>query len=78
MIASALNWMHFLSSLHKITAFIASLVPRECKQAIISSQEDKQGIEFKEGAIKCCKEKNTSPPNDWCNIPFYDSDAYQM
>ena len=28
----------------KLTALIASLIPKECKQAIISSQEDKQGI----------------------------------
>ena len=25
---------------------------------------------FKEGAIKCCKEKITSPSNKWHNIPF--------
>ena len=45
------------SSLLEIIALIVSLVPRECKQAIISSQEDKQGIQFKEGAKNCCKEK---------------------
>ena len=28
------------------------------------------GIKFKGGAIKCCKEKKSSPPNEWCNIPF--------
>ena len=28
----------------KITALIASLAPWECKQAIMSSQEEKQGI----------------------------------
>ena len=44
-----------------ITGLIAYLVPRECKQAIISSKVDKQGIKFKEGAIKCCKEKNYFP-----------------
>ena len=50
-----------LFSLLEITALIASLIPQECKQAIISSQEDNQDIKFKEGAIKCCKEKNTLP-----------------
>ena len=45
----------------EITALIASLVSREFKQAIISSQEDKQGNKFKEGAIQCCKEKNYFP-----------------
>ena len=40
--------------LKSITTLIASLVPRECKQAIISSQKDKQGIKFKEGSIQCC------------------------
>ena len=48
-------------SVLEITALTASLIPRECKQAIISSQEDKQDIKFKEGAIKCCKEKNFFP-----------------
>ena len=28
---------------------------------IISSQKDKQGIKFKEGAINCCKEKKLLP-----------------
>ena len=51
-------------------ALIASLEPREGKEAIISGQEDKQGIKFKEGAIKCCTEKITFPPNEWRNIPF--------
>ena len=38
---------------------------------IKTSQEDKQAINFKEGAIKCCKEKYiTSLPNEWRNIPF--------
>ena len=46
-----------LVPLLEITALFASLVPWECKQVIISSQEVKQGIKFKEGAIKCCKEK---------------------
>ena len=41
----------------QITALIASLVPWECRQPIISKQEDKQGIKFNEGAMKCCKEK---------------------
>ena len=45
----------------RITALIASFVPWECKQAIISSQEDKQGIKFKGGAIKCCKYKKLLP-----------------
>ena len=40
-----------------ITALIASLVPWECKQEIILSREDKQGIKLKAGAIKCSKEK---------------------
>ena len=30
--------------------------------------EDKQGIKFKEGAIKCCKEKKVR--NEWRNIPL--------
>ena len=63
--------MPCLCSLLEISALIAFLVPRECKQAIISSQEDKQGIKFKfkEGAINCCKEKNYFPPNEGRNIP---------
>ena len=36
-------------------------LPREFKQPIISSQEDKQGIKFKEGAIKCYKVKKYFP-----------------
>ena len=62
--------MPCLSSLLEITALVASLVPWECKQAIILSQEDKQGVKLKEGAIKCCKEKMTSPPPELRNIPF--------
>ena len=34
----------FIASLLVITALIASLIPRECKQAVIPSQELKQGI----------------------------------
>ena len=49
--------MPCLSSLLEITALIASLILRECKLAIISSQEDKQGIEFNEGVIKWCTKK---------------------
>ena len=64
---SLLEWNALFSSLLEITALIASLVPQECKQPIISSQEDKQGIKFKKGAIKCCKEKITSP-NEWRKI----------
>ena len=71
MSAPALNLMPCLSSLLEIIALVASLVPCECHQAIISSQEDKQVIKFKAGAIKCYKEKKiTSPPNEWHNIPF--------
>ena len=44
-----------LSSLLEITDLIASLIRREGKQAIISSQEDKQSINFKKGVIKRCK-----------------------
>ena len=40
---------------------MASLLCREGKQAIISSQEGKQDIKSKEGAIKCCKEKKILP-----------------
>ena len=47
--------MPCLSSLLEIAALIASLM--ECKQAIISSQEDKQDIKFKEVSIKYYKEK---------------------
>ena len=36
--------MPYLSSLLEIIAFVASLVHREGMQAIISSQEDNQGI----------------------------------
>ena len=61
--------MPCLSSLLEITALITSLVPQECKQAIISSQEDKLGVKFNEGAVKCCKEKITSSLNEWPNIP---------
>ena len=53
-----------------ITALIASLVPREYKHAIISSLEDKQGTQFKEGAKNFCKEKMTSSPKEWRNIPL--------
>ena len=35
-------------------------IPRDCKQ----------GIKSRAGAMKCCKEKNTSPLNEWRNIPF--------
>ena len=39
-------------------------------------QEDKQGIKFKAGAIKCCNEKEiTSSPNERSNIPFYSSSS---
>ena len=62
--------MPYLSSLLEITALISSLIPRECKQAIILRAEDKQGNKFKEEAIKCCREKNSSPPNEWCKIPL--------
>ena len=61
MIAPVLNRMPCLSSLLKGTALIASLEPWECKQAIISSQEDKPGNKFKERAKKCCKEKKLLP-----------------
>ena len=40
---------------------LPSFVLWECEKAIISSQEDKQGIRFKEGAIKCSKEKKILP-----------------
>ena len=63
--------MACLPSFVEITAIIASLVPWECKQAVISSQEGKQAIKTKAGAIKCCKEKNTPPPNEWVNIPIH-------
>ena len=53
--------MPCLSSLLEITALTATLVPRECKQAILSSQEGKQGFKLKEGAIKCGKEKKLFP-----------------
>ena len=59
--------MPCLSSLLEITACIASLRPREIKQTIISSQKDKQGINFKEGA----KKKNISPPHEWCKFPLF-------
>ena len=30
-----------------------------------------QSIKFKQGKIKCCKERNiTAPPNEWRNIPL--------
>ena len=45
-----------MSSLLEIIALIASLIPGECKQAIVLSQEDKQSIKIKEGAIKVGKE----------------------
>ena len=54
-----------------IIALIASLVCREGKQAKKTRQTDKQSNNFKEGAIKCCKEiKITAPPNEWRNVPF--------
>ena len=65
--------MPCLSSLLEITALIASLVPRECKQGIrfcIPYKEDKQCIKFKEGAINCCKEKITSPPNECITLQW--------
>ena len=43
--------------LFPLTALIASHLGRECKQAIISRQEDKQINKCKEEAIKYCKEK---------------------
>ena len=40
--------------------------------AFLLHREDKQGITFKEGAIKCFKERKiTAPPNDWCNMPLF-------
>ena len=54
-----------------ITNYPSHEFAREYKQAIVSSQEDKQRIKFKEEAKKCCKEKKiTSPPTEWCNIPL--------
>ena len=38
-----------------------SLVPQECKQAVIPSQEGKQAFKSKLGAIKCCNEKKLLP-----------------
>ena len=54
-----------------IIPLIASLLCQEGKQALKKTrQTDKQSINIKEGAIKCCKEiKITSPPNEWHNIP---------
>ena len=54
-------------------ALIASLLRRESKQAKKKSDTQAQSIKFKQGKIKCCKEKNiTAPPNAWRNIPFFD------
>ena len=47
--------MACLPSLLEMTALIASLLRLEGNQAVISSQEGKQAIKYKEGAIKCCK-----------------------
>ena len=49
-------------SLLEFNALIAIPVHRACKQ----------GIKFKAGALKCCKEiQITAPPNEWGNIPLY-------
>ena len=53
--------MACLPSLLEITALIASLLRREDKQAIISSQQGEQAIKSKEVAIECCEEKNYCP-----------------
>ena len=51
----------------EITAKNATLLPRECKQATILCQEHY----FQGGSNKVPKRKNTFPPNEWRNIPFY-------
>ena len=44
-----------------VMPLLQSLVSRACKQ----------GIKSKGVAIKCCKEKITSRPNEWANIPCF-------
>ena len=52
-------------------ALIASLLRRESKQAKKKTDTQAQSIKFKQGKIKCCKEKKiTAPPNAWRNIPL--------
>ena len=55
---SAMNLILCLTSLLGITVLIASLLHQECKQAIISSMEDKQSIKFKAGEKVLQRNKN--------------------
>ena len=71
------NLALFSNKCHNFIKVYTMIRQGECNiillNALISSllhQEGKQGILPKAGAIKCCKEKITLPPNECCNIPF--------
>ena len=63
------QWIILLVSL--VLSFIYSRIMRRTRHQLDSllCWEGKQGIKSKVGAI--FEQKNTAPPNEWCNIPLW-------